>query len=572
MERVRAAGRVVRARVQEHRELSLPVHAARHAEGDHRRGGRRRRLRHGSDPRFVAILARVGDHPARGVRPLGQCECGESRPPDGSELQDVRGVDRAPRVEERLGHGHPDHLSGRPVSIRRSRGPGRLHLPVFDHGLRLDHQQQRHDRTQRPSRGLRAGGRGAPVACRCERKEGRVGGAEPLPGRRLDPGAPVGLGSDAERDGSDRNAHRFPGTAGGILDDSHLYPGGRPGRRDSLDRRRQRVDPSPGAGRRRRVPRIQSPAGQRQRRPGPLEPDLAEWTGRRQRYLPVHRRVVRGFAARQVRDHSLAHVLARGSTMGLTEVVKKAAFEATHVYSSAAEAGKKRAIDKQIMGGDYSQLSVVDMRSEAYLKELIRIASGGGRAVVPDSRGLQFYMIKGGGEGFLDTSYRGQDASRVIESSGTTTSGAAGTVMIFDNNDLLAVFHKSGALLGSALLSRPISIKHPNIWSEPTANRIYDAWDRRSVTLYHNRSFDVTYYGLMIHDKLGWYASGKVRVDLHKEEATNGCIFIIDPNTPPYSDLARLNAFEPKLIRDIQKTIGAKAKHNIGTMHVITIA
>jgi len=253
------------------------------------------------------------------------------------------------------------------------------------------------------------------------------------------------------------------------------------------------------------------------------------------------------------------------------ESVLKSMFNQAHVYSAAAEAGRKRAIDEQIMGGNFGNLSKIDMGSEGYLKSLIEIASGGKHKVMP-SNGLQFYMIKGGAEGFLDPSYRGQDASRVIESSGTTTSGAAGTVMIFDNNDLLAVFEKSGALLGSALLIRPISIRHPNIWSEPTANRIYDAWDRQRVSLYHNANFDVKYYGLMIHDKLGWYASGKVRVDLHKQEATNGCIFIVDPSTPPYSDILRLNAFEPKLIRDIQARVGAKAKSNIGTMHVITIA
>jgi hypothetical protein len=41
-------------------------------------------------------------------------------------------------------------------------------------------------------------------------------------------------------------------------------------------------------------------------------------------------------------------------------------------------------------------------------------------------------------------------------------------------------------------------------------------------------------------------------VDLHKQEATNGCIFIVDPKTPPYDDnaaaIAALNNFEPQFI------------------------
>jgi hypothetical protein len=141
---------------------------------------------------------------------------------------------------------------------------------------------------------------------------------------------------------------------------------------------------------------------------------------------------------------------------------------------------------------------------------------------------------------------------------------------------LLAVFEGSGKLLGSALLKRPISIidpseKDPNVWTEGTANQIYDAWDGRPVRLYRNTHYDIEYYGLMIWDKLGWYAKRHVMVDLHKQEKTNGCIFIVDPDTPRLADPARLNLFEPQLIKDIQAHIGARTKDNIGTMQVIEI-
>lgn len=261
---------------------------------------------------------------------------------------------------------------------------------------------------------------------------------------------------------------------------------------------------------------------------------------------------------------------------GPSQILATGALIATHTYSKAVEAGPKFRIDMEIVDGDVSNLAKIDMKSEAYLKELIAKASGGARTVKNGAKGLQFFMIKGGGEGFLDPSYFGIDASRLMITSGATTGSAGGVTMIFDNNDLLAVFDRTGKLLGSALVQRPIMItdpsrRNPHMWTENTANRIYDAWNGRPVTLYRNENFDIRYYGLRIDDSLGWYDSGRVRVDLHKQEATNGCIFIVDPNTPPYSDPAKLNMFEPQLIKDIQSHVGARTKSGIGTMHVIAI-
>jgi len=255
---------------------------------------------------------------------------------------------------------------------------------------------------------------------------------------------------------------------------------------------------------------------------------------------------------------------------------EKAAFLASHVYSTAPEADPKRRLDEALMGGDFSKRAKIDMKNEAYLKQLVYLASGGRRVVREGVKGLQFFMIKGGGEGFLKSYYRGKDASPHMVHDEATTDSSDGVTMVFDNNDLLAVFKGSGELLGSALLKRPIVVtdpsrRNPHMWTEGTANRIYDAWDGRPVKLYYNDNFDIEYYGLMVWDKLGWYASRKVMVDLHKQEKTNGCIFIVDPNTPPVRDPARLNAFEPQIILDIQAHIGARTKDNIGTMHVIEI-
>lgn len=256
--------------------------------------------------------------------------------------------------------------------------------------------------------------------------------------------------------------------------------------------------------------------------------------------------------------------------------MERAAFLASHIYSNAPEAGAKQRLDVSLMGGDFANRAKIDMNDEAYLKQLIFLATGGRKVVRTGVKGLQFFMIKGGAEGFLDATYRGTDASRVMVFDGTTTSSAGGVTMIFDNNDLLAVFEGSGKLLGSALLERPIVItdpsrRNPHMWTEITADRIYSAWDERPVRLYRNKNFEIEYYGLMVWDKLGWYANRKVMVDLHKQEQTNGCIFIVDPGTPSVDNPTQLNLFEPQLIRDIQAHVGAKVKDNIGTMHVIEI-
>ncbi len=58
---------------------------------------------------------------------------------------------------------------------------------------------------------------------------------------------------------------------------------------------------------------------------------------------------------------------------------------------------------------------------------------------------------------------------------------------------------------------------------------------------------------------------------MHKQEQTNGCMFLVDPNTPSIGNKTALDNFEPKFITDIQAAIGAKAKAYIGKMHMITI-
>ena len=64
-------------------------------------------------------------------------------------------------------------------------------------------------------------------------------------------------------------------------------------------------------------------------------------------------------------------------------------------------------------------------------------------------------------------------------------------------------------------------------------------------------------------------------VDMHKQEQTNGCIFIVDPTTPSLGNKA-LDQFEPQLIVDVLAAIGkrpdqVKGTITLGIMHVVDI-
>jgi hypothetical protein len=269
----------------------------------------------------------------------------------------------------------------------------------------------------------------------------------------------------------------------------------------------------------------------------------------------------------------------------------------TTVYSKSPEAGRKRVIDFEIMGRNVIRKASVDITKEDYLKQLIDMASNGMVTVSDHTDKLQFFIIKGGAEGFLDSSHDGVDASRMVERDMATTDGTPGTEMTLDDTCLLAVFNRLGGLIGAALLIRPIIVitpDDPTKWTEPTAEAVFDAWDKSPVGLYHNRNFEVEYFGLWIDDKAGFYRGrhqGRVKqaqIDIHKQEATNGCMFIVQDGTPPMPDdlgphptaaeialhkaaLNKLNHFEPKLIQDIQGVIKAKTGESFGTMRVIKI-
>ena len=264
----------------------------------------------------------------------------------------------------------------------------------------------------------------------------------------------------------------------------------------------------------------------------------------------------------------------------------KAQFDRDHVYSTAPEAARKRDIDLQIIGDDYSRSAEISLGSETYLKKLIELGSRGARTVSDKAKKIQFFIVRGGGEGFLGQQHlvpgdlSKADASRVT-TDWPATGGRIGHT-VFDINDILAVFDPKGKLIGAALLERPLSVT--GMWSEATANAIYNKWDNKAVSVYRNAQFSVQYLGLVLDDGMkprkddrekgrkhtGW-------IDMHKREDTNGCIFIEDPATPNVSESDTINKFEPKLIKDILAFIRKRPEDvkgwiSLGIMHVVDLS
>jgi hypothetical protein len=258
------------------------------------------------------------------------------------------------------------------------------------------------------------------------------------------------------------------------------------------------------------------------------------------------------------------------------ETAAKFAFDRDHAYSLAPEARRKRAIDLEIIGGDYTRSSDIRIDSEDYLKKLIAIASG--NAVSGKAKRMQFYVVRGGAEGMLPDDLRGINANS-NETSWTGTDGKPGRT-IFDENDLIAVFAPDGTLIGSARLRRPTLVSASAGVRGNTANRVLAAWDGKNVFVYpsHVEGW-IPYLGLAVDDGFrdGSANQGRhVYIDLHKQEQTNGCIFIVDPATPAVGT-DELRTFEPALIKKIIAAKGLdpaklKGRVNLGTMKVVAVS
>lgn len=258
----------------------------------------------------------------------------------------------------------------------------------------------------------------------------------------------------------------------------------------------------------------------------------------------------------------------------------KARFDREHVYSKAPEAARKRDIDLQIIDDNYARSGEIRIDNPDYLKALIRLGSGGKKEVSSGAKKIQFFIVRGGAEGFLPSDLANKDASDVVEP-GETTAGGAPSEFRFDDNDLLVVFDPKGKLIGAALLQRPTSIT--GAWTKETSTIIYNKWDNKGVGIYKNNNphWSIHYLGLVVDDGMKGPGEHHGWIDMHKQEATNGCIFIVDDTAPEFDDtdpdkINKLNTFEPKLLVDILASIGkrptdVKGKIDLGIMNLVDI-
>ena len=247
-------------------------------------------------------------------------------------------------------------------------------------------------------------------------------------------------------------------------------------------------------------------------------------------------------------------------------------FESEHVYSDAPAAAKKRAIDDAFIGGDLARGALVRLDNPDYLKYLIS-ASSGGKVQVQDhgpTGKLQFFIVRGGAEGFLPAWAKGTNAADYHFDTTDTSGKTSSTRMNYD--DMVAVFDDKGKLVGAARLERPLQI--PGRISQKTADGAYNDWSDKDVFAYRNQTRGwVPYTGIGVRDG---HRGRDVTIDMHKHEATNGCILIDDPDTPALDD-PQIDTFEPKLIHDVLAAVGrstvstADGTIELGKMRMTTI-
>lgn len=241
----------------------------------------------------------------------------------------------------------------------------------------------------------------------------------------------------------------------------------------------------------------------------------------------------------------------------------------SHIYSMAPEAKRKLQYDMQVAGRDYAHMNEVSLDNERYLKGLIRFASRGKPVVRSDATGLQFFIIEGGGEGFLlSPIMRSLDANDYA-GRGTTTSGRK-EMIHWEQNNILMAFKADGNLIYAALLNRPLAVPGKDGISRESAELVWQSWDDRSVFIYRNQNIErgwIPYLGLGVDDPYRYLPyPHNIVIDMHKVEYTNGCIFIVDPKTPPKTDPAIL-AWEPQLIVRVLAAVG-KSPKDISDTHV----
>jgi hypothetical protein len=178
---------------------------------------------------------------------------------------------------------------------------------------------------------------------------------------------------------------------------------------------------------------IRSPAGARQGGPQRAAPP------RRPASHPGaagHRAQAVTFRTRAI---SALHAVVTSAADGLRERLRTLPLGQLLQTSAGLRDSSRRSVEE-------SATVLAMLSNEEYLKKLISSASEGGVTVEAAAEGLQFFIVKGGGEGFLPGRYRRIDASSVTRKDKR-----------FDDNDLIVVFDEKGKLISSTLVQRSCS-------------------------------------------------------------------------------------------------------------------
>ncbi len=201
------------------------------------------------------------------------------------------------------------------------------------------------------------------------------------------------------------------------------------------------------------------------------------------------------------------------------------------VYSKAKEAGWKRRFDEEMAGSGIQ----VAQTSGLYWRSLIGCLIG--TRTCKESGGIQFYLIRGGYEGFLTRSLMHVDANQVHwdgRKEGTT-----------DLNDALVILDTNGNCLGAFQLAVP------NYYPR-TARMVAGDWDGRAVFAYYNTNNNWNYYALAVLDrgklpkwdpKVGKY---NYWIDIHHKGGTYGCIEVVRSAFPGASNF---DSFVARIIK-----------------------
>jgi RHS repeat-associated protein len=197
------------------------------------------------------------------------------------------------------------------------------------------------------------------------------------------------------------------------------------------------------------------------------------------------------------------------------------------VYSGAFASERKEEIDKKLA----QQGITVDPTNPDYWKAFITQISDGKINVKTDAKSLQFFLISGGMEGFLQPQYSKNGDQTMFSVPADPAGSFDLDHLIFpransDANDALVIFDRSGKqLLGVFQLVFPNQVGE----NAGKTEKVLSSWDNKIMGAYGNTHYEHPYRGLTVDPGADPYKKegpGQWWVDIHAMIGTNGCVEI----------------------------------------------